>query len=81
MFFEKNLLSCRCKSFNFFLFLSFYNAFCVICYNPMIFKVSVNKECLILRSIGEDELKDGHTFTSISHGFNLLSIKISNPYN
>lgn len=81
IFLEKYFLSCLCNNFNLSFFLSFYNAFWLIYYNPMIFSVSVKSVCLILRSIGDDELKDGHTLTSISHGFSLLSIKISKPYN
>jgi hypothetical protein len=45
------------------------------------FNVSVSKVCFILRSIGDEELKEGHTLTYINHGFNLLSINISKPYN
>ena len=37
---------------------------------PIKFNVSVKRVCLIFRSIGEDELRDGHTLTSISQGFN-----------
>jgi hypothetical protein len=48
-------------------------------YNPIIFKVSVKSVCFIFLSIGEDELNEGHTLTYINHGFNLLSIRISNP--
>lgn len=50
-------------------------------YNPIILSVSVSNVCFILLSIGEDELKDGHTLTYINHGLSLLSINISNPYN
>lgn len=31
--------------------------------------------------MGEDELNDGHTLTYMIHGFKLLSISMSNPYN
>lgn len=43
--------------------------------------VSVRSVCLILLSMGDDELREGHTLTSISQGFNLLSIRMSKPYN
>ena len=35
--------------------------------------------CFIFLSNGEDEQRDGQTFTSKSQGLNLLSIMISNP--
>jgi len=42
-------------------------------------RISVRRVCLILRSMGEDELNDGQTLTSISQGFKFWSIKISKP--
>lgn len=36
--------------------------------------------CLILRSIGEDELREGQILTSMSQGLRLESISISKPY-
>lgn len=82
MFLEKYFLSCFTFSNRSFFFSDkFYFAFLLITSRPIRFKVSVNKECLIFLSIGEDELKEGQTLTSIIHGFKLLSIRISNPYN
>lgn len=80
MFLEKYFLSWRWSSFSFYFFLSFYRVFGVIYYRPIMLRVSVRRVCLIRRSIGEDELRDGHTLTSISHGLSLLSIRISKPY-
>ncbi len=48
---------------------------------PIRLSISVNNVCFILRSIGEDELREGQTLTSINQGLSLSSIKISNPYN
>lgn len=47
----------------------------------MMFKVSVSNVCFIFLSIGDEELNDGQTLTYMSHGFSVLSIKMSNPYN
>jgi len=47
----------------------------------MRFNISVRSVCLILLSIGEDELKEGQTLTYINQGFKFASIKISKPYN
>lgn len=47
----------------------------------MIFKISHNKEVLILLSKGEVELKLGHTLHSNNQGLNFSSIRTSNPYN
>lgn len=48
---------------------------------PIKLSISISNVCFILRSIGEDELKEGQTLTSISQGLSLSSINISNPYN
>ena len=48
--------------------------------SPTRFIVSQMRLVFILRSNGDDEDNDGQMFTSISHGFNLLSINISKPY-
>lgn len=42
--------------------------------------MSVRRVCLILRSMGEEELREGQTLTSISQGLRLLSMRMSNPY-
>lgn len=82
IFLEKNRLSCLiAHKRSFFFSLNVYLSFFVKCSNPIKFNVSVNKICLIFLSIGEEELRDGQTLTSIIHGFRLLSISISNPYN
>ena len=82
IFLEKNRLSCLiAHKRSFFFSLNVYLSFFVKCSNPIKFNVSVNKICLIFLSIGEEELRDGQTLTSIIHGFRLLSINISNPYN
>lgn len=82
IFLEKNRLSCLiAHKRSFFFSLKDYLSFLVKCYSPNKFNVSVNKICLIFLSMGEDELRDGHTLTSIIHGFKLLSMRISNPYN
>lgn len=48
---------------------------------PIKLNVSVSKVCLIFVSSGDVELNDGQTLTSSSHGFNVLSINTSKPYN
>jgi hypothetical protein len=46
---------------------------------PIKFKISVSRVCLILLSIGDEELRDGQTLTSINQAFKFESINISNP--
>lgn len=41
--------------------------------------MSVRRVCLILRSIGEEEDREGHTFTYISQGFSFSSTRMSKP--
>lgn len=67
------------KSLYFYFFFIFYAFFFVLYSIPIRFRISVRRVCLIFLSMGEEELKDGQTLTSISHGLSLSSIKISNP--
>jgi len=46
---------------------------------PTIFNKSFTKLDLMSKSKGDEQPKEGARLTSISQGFNLESIKISNP--
>lgn len=57
-------------------FLSFSS---LLCSMPTRLSTSVRRVCLILRSMGEEELSEGQTFTSMSQGLRPESRRMSKP--